>query len=88
MAVAAGGAGERLEARGGVVVLVDVAGPAGGGGIEQQVAALGDEEKEQAIDQPQELAVILLAGQRSRGEGRAEVVVGGMGEEATAQGFY
>ena len=87
MAVAAGGAGKRLEASGGVMVLVEVAGPARGGGVEEQVAALGDEEEEQAIHEPEQLAVILLAGEFAGCEGRAEVFVGGVGEEAAAEGF-
>ena len=87
MAVAAGGASEGLQAGGRVVLLVEVASPAGGGGIEEQIAALGDEEEEEAIDEPEELAVVVLARELAGGEGRAEIVVGRMGEKAAAQGF-
>ena len=85
MAVAADRAGEGLEAGGGIVGFVEVADAAGGGGVEQEVAAFRHEEKEEAIHEPEDLPVKILAVERARGERRAEGPAFGMGQEAAAE---
>ena len=65
---------------------VALAGQRVAGRVEQRVAVLGDEQEQQPVDEPQQLAVV-VAGVRAcrRAERVLELVVGGVGEEAAAE---
>ena len=57
------------------------------GSGEQQIAVFRREQKQEAIHQPQQLAVQLLAAQGATGQLGAQGLVLGMLEQAIAQGF-
>lgn len=54
-------------------------------GVEEQVPVLGDEEEEEPVDEPEELAVVLLGRERPGAEPVAERAVGRVGEEAAPE---
>ena len=79
--------GEVSQPAGGVEVEVAALGVAGCVGVEQQASVLGDEQKQEAVDQAQELAVEVLGGQGALGQALAQGEVVPVGEEARAQVF-
>src|SRR2546427_263249 len=56
-------------------------------GVIQQATILGHEQKEQAIDQAQELAIVVLAGEFSGSEFFFELGIGRMRQKATPEGI-
>jgi hypothetical protein len=76
---------EGAEAREAVVAEVPLAGEGRGARGEEEVAVFGDEEEEEAVDEAEELAVVVLRGEGARGEALAESPVGGLLEEAAAE---
>ncbi len=79
-------AGEPTQPRRGEVAGVDLARPPCGVRWMQQVAVLGDEQDEKLVDDAQQQPVVVAAGERSARQRGAQVGVGGVAQEATAQG--
>ena len=81
--------GQLAQLRGRVVAGVPIAGGRRGVRIEQHVAVLGHEQEQQAVDQPQELAVILLGIEAAVGrpvlERLAQRGVGRVRQEAASE---
>jgi hypothetical protein len=69
---------------GGVVARVAVSGGDFRLGVQQESPILSDKEEEQTVDEPEELAVIVLGIELSRTELLSQLVVGPVGEEAGA----
>src|SRR5262245_45554876 len=53
----------------------------------EQFAVFGDEEKDQAIDEPQQLAIVILFIERARSELFEQLLVGRVSEEALTKEF-
>jgi len=85
LAPAAAG-GEVAQSPGGIVFIVAPFGLIHSLGQEQQPALLGDEEKDQTVDQTQELAVKVLLVQLSRKEPLPQGLVARVAEKAAAEG--
>jgi hypothetical protein len=78
--------GEAAEARGAVPVFVEIAGRLGGLRVEEEAAVFGDKEEDQAVHEPEQLAVVALAVERAGAEGLVQGGVAGHREEAPAEG--
>ena len=87
VAVATEPAGKLLETGCGVVLAVGVAVGFRGRWVEEEIAAFGDKQKNEPIDEAEELPVVLLLVEGTGGQGRLQGLVLGAGEEAAAEGF-
>ena len=57
------------------------------GGVMQQAACLGDEQEDEAVDEAEQLAVVVVDGEFAGFEAAAQLAVGGVGEEPGAERF-
>jgi len=78
--------GQAAQPRGGIVFQETITGFLTRAGVQQQVAVFGDKEKDQAINQPQQLAIVVLRGQRTGAEFFFQIQICGMFQETTPQG--
>jgi len=86
MLAAAAAGGKTAQAAGGIVFIVAPFGLIHSLGQEQQPALLGDEEKDQTVDQTQELAVKVLLAEFGRVEPLPQGFVSRVTKEAAAEG--
>src|SRR5687768_13375735 len=88
--IAVGAAGpharEAAQARGGEVRGIPLPALRRTGGVEEEVAVLGDEREEQTVDEAQQRAVVVVPADVTAPQSLEEPAVGGVDEEAGAQG--
>ena len=84
--VAAAALGEAAEPGGGVPAVVALAGVGFRVGVGEELAVLGDEEDQEAVHDPEELAVVVLPVELAAAEGFAQGGVRRMRQESAAEG--
>jgi len=79
--------GQVPQAGGGIETTVTLSRSRVGLRIAYEAAILSNEEKEEPVDQAQELTIVVLCGELARAQFGAQLGVGTMGQETTAEGF-